>query len=83
MKINKLILVMAVKICFILFGIIPLVSVIIFGAVSVFPTMQSAINWAGTGINLGFVLFLGYLVVAIISTLSKKKPRYSSIRIVA
>lgn len=83
MKINKLILVTVVKVCFILFGIIPLISVILFGAVPVFPTMQSVINWIRTGINLGFVLFLSYLVVAIISTLSKNKVRYSSIRIVA
>lgn len=83
MKINKLILVTAVKVCFILFGIIPLVSVILFGTVPVFPAMQSVINWAGTSINFGFVLFLSYLVVAIISTVSKNKMRYSPTRNVA
>lgn len=80
MKISQLIIVSVAKVCFILFGIIPLVSVVLFGAIPVFPTMQSVINWAGTGINFGFVLFLSYLVVAIISTVSKNKMRYSSIR---
>lgn len=79
MKVSQLIVVSMVKICFILFGVIPLVSVIIFGSVPVFPTMQSVISWAGTGINFGFFLFLSYLVVAIITTLSKNKTRYSSI----
>ncbi len=83
MKISQLVIVSVVKSCFILFGVIPLVSVILFGSVPVFPSMQSVINWAGTGINFGFVLFLSYLVVAVISTMSKNKTRYPSIRIVA
>lgn len=83
MKISKLFLIAAMKICFVLFGIIPLVNVILFGTLPTFTAIQSVTSWVGIDVVLGFVLFLSYLVVAIALSMSKNRTRYSSMKIFA
>lgn len=69
---NKLLLVTAVKVCFILFGVIPIISIILFGSMPIFPSAQTISNWIGMELILGIVLFLSYLIIATLRALSKK-----------
>ena len=80
MKISKLFFIAVIKICFVLFGIIPLVNVILFGTLPTFTAIQSVTSWVGIDVVLGFVLFLSYLVVAIALSMSKNRTRYSSMK---
>lgn len=57
----------AVKITFVLFGIVPLIGFMIFGDLPSFSVMQTEINWIEADIVLGILFFVGYLVFASIS----------------
>jgi hypothetical protein len=81
MKISKLFLIAIIKICFVLFGIIPLVSVILFGTLPTFSVVHFAVNWIGIEYVVGFGLFLTYLVVSAVFDLSKNRTRYPSMKI--
>ncbi len=88
MKTSQFLLVAVIKICFILFGIIPLVSIALFGTMPTMSQMDSIINWTGLNvvngsILLGAITFLGYLVVARLYVMSKSKARFSSVKITA
>lgn len=81
MKNSKLILIAIIKICFVLFGIIPLVSVIVFGTLPTFSMVHSAVNWIGIEYVVRFALFLAYLVAFAVFDLSKNRTRYPSMKI--
>lgn len=70
---SKLLFVNIVKTSFILFGIIPIISVILFGSMPIFPSVQTILNWIGTELALGIVLFLSYLIIATLRALSKRQ----------
>lgn len=57
----------AVKITFVLFGIVPLIGLMMFGDLPSFSIMQTEVNWIEADIVLGVLFFLGYLVFASIS----------------
>lgn len=76
MKISKLFLIAVIKICFVLFGIIPLVNVILFGTLPTFTAIQSAISWVGIDITFGFVLLLSYLIIVTALSASKNRTHY-------
>lgn len=57
----------AVKITFVLFGIVPLIGFMLFGDLPSFLVMQTEVSWIEADIILGTLFFLGYLVFASIS----------------
>lgn len=57
----------AAKITFVLFGIAPLIGLMMFGDLPSFSIMQTEVNWIEADIILGVLFFLGYLVFASIS----------------
>lgn len=83
MKTSKLFTIAAIKICFVLFGIIPLVNVILFGTLPTFTAAESVTNWVEVDVLLGFTLFLSYLVIATALSVSKNRTRHSSMKIFA
>lgn len=58
----------AVKITFVLFGIVPLIGLMIFGDLPSFSVMRTEVSWIEADIVLGSLFFLGYLVFASISS---------------
>ncbi len=83
MKMSRFLFVTAIKICFVVFGIIPLVSVILFGALPALPQIHSVIGWVGLEVMSGSILFLSYLAVAMLYMVSKNKARFSSVQVAA
>ncbi|MDV6341277.1 hypothetical protein R2083_08640 [Nitrosomonas sp. Is35] len=83
MKMSRFLFVTAIKICFVVFGIIPLVSVILFGALPTLPQIHSVIGWVGLEVMSGSILFLSYLAVAMLYMVSKNKARFSSVKVAA
>jgi len=69
-----------VKAIFILFGILPLIGLILFGALPAFSVMQFVVSWIEIDIILGAIIFLSYIVI---SSISKNRTRYSSKKIYA
>ena len=67
MKTSQNIIYTAVKITFVLFGIVPLIGLMIFGDLPSFSVMQTEVSWIEADIILGTLFFLGYLVFASIS----------------
>lgn len=66
----------AIKITFVLFGIVPLIGLMMFGDLPSFTVMQTEVNWIEADIVLGTLFFIGYLVFASISNkarISKQK----------
>lgn len=66
----------ALKITFVLFGIVPLIGFMMFGDLPSFTVMETEVNWIEADIVLGILFFIGYLVFASISTkarVSKQK----------
>ncbi len=66
----------AVKITFVLFGIVPLIGLMMFGDLPSFTVMQTEVNWIEADVVLGILFFLGYLVFASIpnkARVSKQK----------
>ncbi|AEJ02094.1 hypothetical protein Nit79A3_2322 [Nitrosomonas sp. Is79A3] len=66
----------AVKITFVLFGIVPLIGLMMFGDLPSFTVMETEVNWIEADIVLGILFFISYLVFASISTkarVSKQK----------
>ena len=57
----------AIKITFVLFGIVPLIGLMMFGDLPSFTVMQTEVNWIEADIVLGTLFFIGYLVFASIS----------------
>lgn len=83
MKMSQFLFVTAIKICFVVFGIIPLVSVILFGALPALPQLHAVVSWMGFEVMSGAVLFLSYLAVATLYIVSKNKARFSSVKVIA
>lgn len=83
MEMSRFLFVTAIKICFVVFGIIPLVSVILFGALPALPQIHSVVGWVGLEVMSGSILFLSYLVVAMLYMASKNKARFSSVKVAA
>ncbi|WP_297324099.1 hypothetical protein [Nitrosomonas sp.] len=83
MKTSHFFLSTAVKVSFILFGIMPVIGLILFGAMPISSIVQSVINWAGMDIILGVTVFLGYLIITAIRGVLKKRTYHSSMRISA
>ena len=65
----------ALKITFVLFGILPLIGLMIFVFLPSFTMMGAEVNWIEADIVLGILFFIGYLVFASIyqSRFSKQK----------
>ncbi len=83
MKTSQFFLTTAVKISFVLFGLVPVISFVLLGSMPVFPASQSVISLIGIDIAIGAVLFLGYLIITAIREAFKNKVHYSSMRISA
>ena len=73
MKTNKNIFYTAVKFTFILFGIVPMIGLMLFGDLPSFSVLQSEVSWIEADLILGMVFFLSYLVIG--STF-KNKTRF-------
>ncbi|MEQ1814930.1 MAG: hypothetical protein ABL861_00390 [Nitrosomonas sp.] len=58
----------ALKITFVLFGIVPLIGFMMFGDLPSLTVMGTEVNWIEADIVLGILFFIGYLVFASIST---------------
>lgn len=69
-----------VKAIFILFGVLPLIGLILFGALPAFSVMQFVVSWIKIDIILGAIIFLSYIVI---SGVSKNRTRYPSKKIYA
>ena len=69
-----------VKAIFILFGILPLIGLVLFGALPAFSAMQFEVSWIAIDIILGAVIFLSYLVIG---SVSKNRTRYPHKKIYA
>jgi len=78
MKTSQNIIYTAVKITFVLFGIVPLIGLMIFGELPSLSVMETEISWIEADIVLGILFFIGYLVV---SSISNNKTRISSKKI--
>ncbi len=74
MKTSQNIIYTAVKITFVLFGIVPLIGLIVFGELPSFSVMQSEVSWIEADIILGTLFFLSYLVIGSISKNSTRLP---------
>lgn len=68
----------AVKITFVLFGIVPMIGFMIFGDLPSFSVMQNEISWIEADVVLGVLFFVGYLVI---TSISSNKTRNSSTKI--
>jgi len=68
----------AVKITVVLFGIVPMIGVMMFGNLPSFTVMQTEVSWIEADIVLGILFFVGYLVI---SSISNNKTRTSSTKI--
>jgi len=78
MKINQEILYKAAKITFVLFGILPLIGVMVFGELPSLSVMETEIGWLEADIILGALFFLGYLLIG---SISRNKTRLPSKKI--
>lgn len=67
MKINQHTIYKAIKITFVLFVIVPLIGIMIFGDLPSFLVMQTEVSWVEADIILGTLFFIGYLIFASIS----------------
>ncbi len=74
MKTSQNIFYTAVKATFILFGIVPLIGLMIFGDLPSFSIMQSEVSWLEADITLGALFFLGYLTIGNISDNKTRLP---------
>ena len=74
MKTSQNIFYTAVKATFILFGIVPLIGLMIFGDLPSFSIMQSEVSWIEADIALGALFFLGYLTIGNISDNKTRLP---------
>ena len=83
MEMSRFLFVTAIQICFVVFGSIPLVSVILFGALPALPQIHSVVGWVGLEVMSGSILFLSYLAVAMLYIVSKNKARFSSVKVTA
>ena len=61
----------ALKITFVLFGIVPLIGFMMFGDLPSLTVMGTEVNWIEADIVLGILFFIGYLVFASRSTKSR------------
>lgn len=68
----------AVKITFVLFGIVPMIGFMIFGDLPSLTVMESEISWIEADVILGILFFVGYLAI---SSISGNKTRKSSTKI--
>lgn len=68
----------AAKITFVLFGILPMIGVMLFGDLPSFSVMETEVSWIEADIVLGILFFVGYLVI---SSISDNKARIASTKI--
>ena len=64
----------AVKVTFVLFGVLPLIGLITFGDLRSLSVMQSEISWLEIDLILGAVFFLSYLVIGSVSGNKTRLP---------
>ena len=64
----------AVKVTFILFGVLPLIGLIAFGDFHSLSVMQSEIHWLEIDLILGVAFFLSYLVIGSVSVNKTRLP---------
>ncbi|MBS0424219.1 MAG: hypothetical protein JSR71_07295 [Proteobacteria bacterium] len=88
MKSSQFLLVVAIKICFILFGVIPLISILLFGTMPTLSQFVTIVSWmelnvVNGSILLGVIVFLSYLVVAKLYAMFESKARFSSVKFTA
>ncbi len=74
MKTNQNIIYTAVKITFVLFGIVPLIGLMIFGDLPSLSVMEAEVSWVEADIILGTLFFLSYLVIGSISNNRTRLP---------
>ena len=68
----------ALKITFVLFGIVPMIGVMIFGEdLPSFLVMETEVSWIEADIVLGILFFVGYLVI---TSITDNKTRISSMK---
>lgn len=64
----------AVKVTFVLFGVLPLIGLITFGDLRSLSVMQSEISWLEIDLILGAAFFLSYLVIGSVSGNKTRLP---------
>ncbi|MXS81535.1 hypothetical protein [Nitrosomonas oligotropha] len=64
----------AVKVTFVLFGVLPLIGLITFGDLRSLSVMQSEVSWLEIDLILGAVFFLSYLVIGSVAGNKTRLP---------
>lgn len=72
MKTSQSLFSTAIKVTFVLFGVLPLVGLAAFGDLRSFSLTQSEISWLEIDLILGTVFFVSYLLIG---SVSKSKTR--------
>ena len=72
MKTSQSLFSTAIKVTFVLFGVLPLVGLAAFGDLRSFSLTQSEISWLEIDLILGTVFFVSYLLIG---SVSKGKTR--------
>ncbi|SDW77541.1 hypothetical protein [Nitrosomonas oligotropha] len=72
MKTSQSLFSTAVKVTFVLFGVLPLIGLAAFGDLRSFSLAQSEISWLEIDLMLGAVFFVSYLLIG---SVSKSKTR--------
>ena len=67
MKTSQSLFSTAIKVTFVLFGVLPLVGLAAFGDLRSFSVMQSEVSWLEIDLMLGAVFFLSYLLIGSVS----------------
>ena len=80
MKTSQNIFYTAVKFTFVLFGILPLIGLVLFGGLPSFSVMQSEVSWIEADLILGMIFFLSYLAIG---SMFKNKTRFALQKIYA
>ncbi|NBQ68044.1 MAG: hypothetical protein EBU46_04090 [Nitrosomonadaceae bacterium] len=74
MKTSQSLFSTAVKVTFVLFGVLPLVGLAAFGDLRSFSLTQSEISWLEIDLILGVAFFLSYLVIGSVSGNKTRLP---------
>lgn len=74
MKTSQSLFSTAVKVTFVLFGVLPLVGLAAFGDLRSFSLMQSEISWLEIDLILGAVFFVSYLLIGSVSNSKTRLP---------
>lgn len=81
MKTSQYVVPTAVKIIFVLFGVLPVIGLALLNLFPAAPVMKSVEMWLSIDMMVGMTLFLGYLALSTTQDLSRSRIRHSSMKI--